>query len=145
MTCLTDAWTAHAPELRGWLRRRVGNSALADDLLQDLFLKTLRQGERLCATHTRLTSPRQLGPPQWPAPHQQLIFLIAACAYSKRATGQFHTNFVFDGIFYALAPSSEMSVINQIEGPIITPRDGRDQVNFPQTFGKPKKFPRQVG
>lgn len=49
MTCLTDAWTAHAPELRGWLRRRVGNSALADDLLQDLFLKALRQGERFCS------------------------------------------------------------------------------------------------
>ena len=41
MTCLTDAWTAHAPELRGWLRRRVDNPALADDLLQDLFLKAL--------------------------------------------------------------------------------------------------------
>ena len=49
MTCLTDAWTAHAPELRGWLRRRVDNPALADDLLQDLFLKALRQGERFCS------------------------------------------------------------------------------------------------
>ena len=48
MTCLTDAWTAHAPELRGWLRRRVGDSALADDLMQDLFLKALGQGERFC-------------------------------------------------------------------------------------------------
>jgi RNA polymerase sigma-70 factor (ECF subfamily) len=35
--------------LRGWLRHRVGNAALADDLLQDLFLKALRQGEHFCA------------------------------------------------------------------------------------------------
>ena len=49
MNCLSTAWTAHESELRGWLRRRVGNNALADDLLQDLFLKALRQGERFCA------------------------------------------------------------------------------------------------
>ncbi|OIP19502.1 MAG: RNA polymerase subunit sigma-70 [Comamonadaceae bacterium CG_4_9_14_3_um_filter_60_33] len=48
MNCLTSAWTLHAAELRGWLRHRVGNDALADDLLQDLFLKALRQGERFC-------------------------------------------------------------------------------------------------
>jgi RNA polymerase sigma-70 factor (ECF subfamily) len=51
MNCLTTAWTAHAPELRGWFRHRVGNTALADDLLQDLFLKALRQGERFCDVH----------------------------------------------------------------------------------------------
>ncbi|MBA3057726.1 MAG: sigma-70 family RNA polymerase sigma factor [Gammaproteobacteria bacterium] len=49
MNCLNSAWSAHESELRGWLRRRVGNSALADDLMQDLFLKALRQGERFCA------------------------------------------------------------------------------------------------
>ena len=49
MDCLSTAWTAHESELRGWLRRRVGNNALADDLLQDLFLKALRQGTRFCA------------------------------------------------------------------------------------------------
>jgi RNA polymerase sigma-70 factor (ECF subfamily) len=48
MNCLTTAWTAHAPELRGWLRHRTNNAALADDLLQDLFLKALRQGNRFC-------------------------------------------------------------------------------------------------
>ena len=51
MNCLTTAWTLHAAELRGWLRHRVGNPALADDLLQDLFLKALRQGERFCDLH----------------------------------------------------------------------------------------------
>lgn len=49
MNCLTTAWTAHEPELRGWLRRRLANPAQADDLLQDLFLKALRQGERFCS------------------------------------------------------------------------------------------------
>jgi RNA polymerase sigma-70 factor (ECF subfamily) len=48
MNCLTTAWMAHAPELRGWLRRGTHNPALADDLLQDLFLKALRQGNRFC-------------------------------------------------------------------------------------------------
>lgn len=49
MNCLTTAWTTHEPELRGWLRRRLKNPVEADDLLQDLFLKALRQGERFCA------------------------------------------------------------------------------------------------
>lgn len=48
MNCLTSAWTVHAPELRGWLRHHTHNPALADDLLQDLFLKALRQGSRFC-------------------------------------------------------------------------------------------------
>lgn len=41
MNCLTTAWTLHAAELRGWLRHRVSNPALADNLLQDLFSKAL--------------------------------------------------------------------------------------------------------
>ncbi len=49
--CLTTAWTMHEPELRGWLRHRLGNPAEADDLLQDVFLKALRQGERFCSVH----------------------------------------------------------------------------------------------
>lgn len=49
MNCLTSAWTAHAPELRSWARKRLHNTAEADDLLQDIFLKSLRQGERFCS------------------------------------------------------------------------------------------------
>jgi RNA polymerase sigma-70 factor (ECF subfamily) len=49
MNCLTQAWTRHAPELRGWARHRLGNTTDAEDLLQDIFLKALRQGERFCA------------------------------------------------------------------------------------------------
>ena len=49
MHCLTSAWSAHAPELRGWARKRLHNTAQVDDLLQDIFLKSLRQGERFCS------------------------------------------------------------------------------------------------
>ena len=48
MNCLAAAWKIHAVELRAWLRHRVGNTAIAEDLLQDLFLKALRQGEHFC-------------------------------------------------------------------------------------------------
>ncbi len=51
MTCLTSAWALHEPELRGWARHRLGNAEDAEDLLQDLFLKALRQGERFCSVH----------------------------------------------------------------------------------------------
>lgn len=49
MNCLTSAWTAHEAELRHWVRRRLRNPSEADDLMQDLFLKALRQGERFCS------------------------------------------------------------------------------------------------
>jgi RNA polymerase sigma-70 factor (ECF subfamily) len=51
MPCLTKAWAVHEGELRGWARHRLGNAEDADDLLQDLFLKALRQGERFCSVH----------------------------------------------------------------------------------------------
>jgi len=49
MNCLMTAWERHQAELRGWLRHRVGNAVDADDVLQDLFIKAMRQGERFCA------------------------------------------------------------------------------------------------
>lgn len=49
MNCLTTAWTLHESELRGWARHRLGSADDAEDLLQDLFLKALRQGERFCS------------------------------------------------------------------------------------------------
>ncbi len=48
MNCLIAAWNDHESELRAWLRRRLADPAEADDFLQDLFLKALRQGERFC-------------------------------------------------------------------------------------------------
>jgi len=49
MNCLTQAWKQHQPELRGWARHRLASTADVEDLLQDLFLKALRQGERFCS------------------------------------------------------------------------------------------------
>ena len=49
MNCLMTAWHQHEAELRGWLRHRMGNAVDAEDLLQDVFLKAMRQGERFCA------------------------------------------------------------------------------------------------
>ena len=49
MNCLMTAWHENEAELRGWLRHRLGNPVDADDMLQDLFVKALRQGERFCA------------------------------------------------------------------------------------------------
>ena len=51
MNCLTTAWTAHEAELRNWVRHRLRNPEQTDDLMQDLFLKALRQGERFCSVH----------------------------------------------------------------------------------------------
>ncbi len=49
MSCLMNAWRDHEAELRGWLRHRLGNPVDADDVLQDLFIKAMRQGEQFCA------------------------------------------------------------------------------------------------
>jgi RNA polymerase sigma-70 factor (ECF subfamily) len=52
--CVAAAWQAHEGELRGYLRHRVGDDAAADDLLQDVFVKAMRQGRGFCT----LDSPR---------------------------------------------------------------------------------------
>ncbi|MGE5386213.1 MAG: sigma-70 family RNA polymerase sigma factor [Betaproteobacteria bacterium] len=49
LPCFTRAWVAHARELSGWLRFHLGRQEEADDLLQDVFLKALRQGKAFCA------------------------------------------------------------------------------------------------
>ena len=48
MSCLTNAWDQHERELRGWLRGRLGNPHDAEDVLQDLFLKAMRQNRKFC-------------------------------------------------------------------------------------------------
>jgi RNA polymerase sigma-70 factor (ECF subfamily) len=42
------AWHRHEAELRAWLRGRMGNHHDAEDLLQELFLKALRQDKKFC-------------------------------------------------------------------------------------------------
>ncbi len=46
--CLLQAWADHEAELYRFLRARSGDEQLAEDLLQDVFLKALRQGDRFC-------------------------------------------------------------------------------------------------
>ena len=48
MSCLMSAWGRHESELRRWLRGRLGNSHDAEDMLQDLFLKAMRQDRKFC-------------------------------------------------------------------------------------------------
>ena len=47
--CLLAAWSAHQAELRAYLRHRLADPFAADDLLQEVFLKALRQGSRFCS------------------------------------------------------------------------------------------------
>lgn len=46
--CLMTAWSASESELRGYLRHRVGHSEDADEVLQEVFIKAMRQGEQFC-------------------------------------------------------------------------------------------------
>ncbi len=48
MHCVADAWAKHEAELRRFLRHRTGDNAAADDLLQEVFLRVLRQQNGLC-------------------------------------------------------------------------------------------------
>ncbi|MBU1395994.1 MAG: sigma-70 family RNA polymerase sigma factor [Gammaproteobacteria bacterium] len=48
MNCLLSAWDSHESELRAWLRGRLGNPHDAEDMLQDLFLKSMRQDKQFC-------------------------------------------------------------------------------------------------
>ncbi|MFA6232458.1 MAG: sigma-70 family RNA polymerase sigma factor [Rhodanobacter sp.] len=46
--CVLQAWHAHEGELRGFLIHRLGDVDSADDLLQETFLKSMRQGAAFC-------------------------------------------------------------------------------------------------
>ena len=48
MNCVLKAWGAHEKELRGFLTGQMHDPHLAEDLLQDTFLKALSQGSRFC-------------------------------------------------------------------------------------------------
>lgn len=47
-SCIIRAWRAHESELRGYLTHRIGNTHLAEDLLQETFVKAMSQGEGFC-------------------------------------------------------------------------------------------------
>jgi RNA polymerase sigma-70 factor, ECF subfamily len=48
MNCLLTAWDSHERELRAWLYSRLRNPHDAEDMLQDLFLKAMRQDQQFC-------------------------------------------------------------------------------------------------
>jgi RNA polymerase sigma-70 factor, ECF subfamily len=53
-SCVARAWETHEKELRGYLRHRLADTAAADDLLQDVFVRAMRQGQGFCT----LDNPR---------------------------------------------------------------------------------------
>ncbi len=48
MKCITNAWDRYEHELRGFLHNRVEDPQLAEDLLQDVFLKALAENGKFC-------------------------------------------------------------------------------------------------
>lgn len=52
--CVAAAWEAYEGELRGYLQHRLAGAPDAEDVLQDVFVKALRQGQGFCA----LDNPR---------------------------------------------------------------------------------------
>lgn len=46
--CILSAWQHHEAELLGFLRQRLASPDDAEDVLQDVFLKALRQGSLFC-------------------------------------------------------------------------------------------------
>jgi len=48
LNCLMQTWHQVEPELHVWPLKRLGDRADADDMLQDLFLKAIRQQDRFC-------------------------------------------------------------------------------------------------
>lgn len=52
--CVLDSWRAHEAELRGYLLHRLSDPHLADDLVQEVFLKAMRYGNGFCV----LDNPR---------------------------------------------------------------------------------------
>ncbi len=52
--CVAKAWHAHEAELSRFLTRQLGDASLAQDILQEVFLKSMRAGQVFC----QLDNPR---------------------------------------------------------------------------------------
>lgn len=52
--CVAAAWQAHERELRGFLKHQLPDGHAAEDMLQDVFVKAMRQGQGFCS----LDNPR---------------------------------------------------------------------------------------
>lgn len=53
-SCVSAAWQAHERALLGYLRHRLADPDMANDVLQDVFVKAMRHGQGFC----RLDNPR---------------------------------------------------------------------------------------
>ncbi len=54
LNCVIQAWDKHETELRYFLLHQLGDHDIAEDLLQDTFLKAIAEGSRFC----QLDAPR---------------------------------------------------------------------------------------
>ena len=54
MNCIITAWGKHEAELRGGLTQQTGNQALAEDILQETFLRAMTEAAKFCS----LDNPR---------------------------------------------------------------------------------------
>ncbi len=52
--CVVDAWRKHEAEIRGYLARHVPDARTAEDILQDTFVKAIKEGAGFC----QLENPR---------------------------------------------------------------------------------------
>jgi RNA polymerase sigma-70 factor (ECF subfamily) len=86
--CVLAAWRDHEAELHRYLRHRLDSAEAADDLLQDVFVKAMRQGAAFCTLaqprawlfqvarnalvdHARLRHPAEPLPDELAAPHEE--------------------------------------------------------------------------
>ena len=51
--CLLAAWSGCEAELRRYLKHRLAQADETDELLQEVFIKAWRQGDRFCAIDDR--------------------------------------------------------------------------------------------
>jgi len=49
--CLMQAWEECENQLQGWLYKQTHDEALAQDILQDVFIRAMRQQQAFCDIH----------------------------------------------------------------------------------------------
>jgi RNA polymerase sigma-70 factor (ECF subfamily) len=89
--CVSNAWSRHRGEIRAYLLHRLGDAGIADDVVQEVFLKAMRAGETFCS----LGNPRA-----W-------LFQVARNALVDRLRAGKQTEPVSDDLAaesYAIAP-----------------------------------------
>jgi RNA polymerase sigma-70 factor, ECF subfamily len=102
--CVAAAWQAHHGELLGYLRHRLGDADTAADLLHDVFVKAMRQGQGFC----RLDDPRA-----W-------LFQVARNAVVDRARAARPTEPLPDAIDALAAPEpAALPAVDELAGCLV--------------------------